>query len=430
MLMSIQKHKRKNYVVNVSLIEAKGKYLIPGLWDMHVHITTGVWDRPKNTFALMIANGITGVRDMGGDLLHIKTLKGLIANGSLIGPRIIAAGPFLYGPRNIGSTYLAVPSSAHARRIVDSLKEAGVDFVKVYNFIDREQYFAIADESKKLKLPFAGHVPWSISIIEAANAGQSSIEHLNFPFFAEECAMESSRFRQMDLAKIDRFSRPFDKASVPAFMEQLHYLDSALLQFKQKKADTIYNYLASNHTWQCPTLVYLKTSTHFRDSNLQKDKLMKYAYSPRIQNEWNYKNIPLTAAMKDREYNILQRLYEKNLQIVNDMKKRGIPFLAGTDLTNAFIYPGFSLHQELQMFVQTGFTSLQALQTATINPARFLGLEDSLGSIQEGKYADVILLNANPLKEIMNTQAIEAVILKGKYYDRKQLNELLKSADH
>jgi len=426
-ITAIKKYKKKNYGNNSLVIEARGRYLIPGLWDMHVHISQGPWYNPEKTFALMIANGITGIREMGGNLNVLKRWKEQVRNGALIGPRMIIAGPILYGDRNIGVTYLAVPSSAAARHIVDSLKSGGVDFIKVYNFIEREQYFAIADEAKKQKLPFAGHVPWSISLIEASDAGQSSIEHLNFPFFAEECAKEATRFRQMDISKIFQFSRPFDRNSIPAFLEQLHYLDSALQQFDQKKADTIYDHFAANHTWQCPTLIYLKTSVNIRDSILKKDPLMKYVYYSRVQHDWDYKNIPVVAGMSELEYRILQRLYEKNLKIVSDMKKKNISFLAGTDLINPFIYPGFSLHQELQLFVERGFTALEALQTATTNPAVFLGLEDSLGSISEGKYADLIMLDANPLKDIHNTQRIEAVIVQGKYYNRKQLDKLLES---
>ena len=426
-IISIRKYQKKNQSVNGQVIDAKGKYLIPGLWDMHVHISQGPWFNAEKTFALMIANGITGIREMGGNLNILKKWKEQINDGSLLGPRMIIAGPVLYGDRNIGLTYLATPDVFTSRRIVDSLKLGGVDFIKTYNFIGREQFFAIADETKKLNLSFAGHVPWSVSIIEAADAGLRSLEHLNFPFFAEECAKDAARFRRMDVAKIFQFSRPFDRNSAPAFIEQLHYLDSALLQFDQQKADTIYHHLVMNHVWQCPTIINLKMSVNIRDSNLLKDSLMKYAYYSRIQNDWNFKNIPLMASMGDKEFLILQRLYKKHLGIARDLKERGTLFLAGTDLINPFIYPGFSLHKELEMFVETGFTNLEALQTSTINPAIFLGLADSLGSIDEHKYADLIILNENPLRNISNIRTIEAVIVRGMLYSRNELNLLLES---
>ena len=426
-ITAIKKQPRKNYPPNTLVVTANDKYLIPGLWDMHVHITQGPWNDPTKTFALMIANGITGIREMGGFIRTINQWRSQISKGALLGPRIMAAGPILYGNKTVDLTHIGVSSPERARQIVDSLKAIGIDLVKVYNFIPREPYYAIADAAKKLKIPLAGHVPLSVSLAEASDAGQNSIEHLNFPFFVQECAREFTRWRKKDIDREYHLTRPFDPASTSAWIEQIHDFDSALMQYEQKRADTIYNHFLKNHTWQCPTLIFIKMSVNRRDSTLTTDSLMKYAYSSFTRKQWDYKNAPISAAMNDEEWNILKRLYSKNLQIVNDMKKRSIAFLAGTDLSNAFIYPGFSLHEELELFVQTGFTPMEALQTATINPARFFGLEDSLGTIMTGKYADLVILNANPLIDISNTRRIEGIVVLGKYYNRNQLDRLLES---
>jgi imidazolonepropionase-like amidohydrolase len=426
-IIAIRNRPRSNYPVNTLVVDAGGKYLVPGLWDMHVHVTQRPFNDPKKTFALMIANGVTGIRDMGGYLSSIKKWKSEISANSLIGPRIAAAGPILFATRSAGPGHIGIPSAEKAAGIVDSLKEAGADFIKVYNFISRESYYAIADETKKLKIPLTGHIPMAITASEASDAGQKSIEHLDFPFFIQECAREFTKFRQADIAREYQLSRPFDTASTIAFMSQLHDLDSALFQFDQKKADSIYSHFVMNHTWQCPTLISLKMFANRRDSSLLKNPLMKYAYSPFIPRDWDYKKSPITAAMKDDEWNIAKRLYSAYMRIATDMKKKGVPFLAGTDVGTAFIYPGFSLHEELRLFVQIGFTPLEALQTATINPALFFDKEDSLGTVNPGKYADLVILKANPLKDISNLQLIEAVIVNGRYLDRKRLDKLLES---
>lgn len=376
---------------------------------------------------MLIANGITGIRDMGGQLAVIKKSKSEISHDSMVGPRIMAAGPILYGSSAASPTHIAVPSAEIATHIVDSLKRTGADFIKVYSFIPRQCYYAIVKETQKLKMQLVGHVPLTVSLIEAADAGQTSIEHFDFPYFVQECARDFARFRNNDLAREYQLTRPFDTASTPAWIAQIHELDSALLQFDQTKADSIYRHFAKNHTWQCPTFISLKMFLKMRDTSLMQHPLMKYAYSQWIRQDWNYKKRSLLSAMTDEEWNILGRLYLKNLEIAGDMKKRGIRFLAGSDVNTPFIYPGFSLHKELELFVQTGFTPLEALQTATINPAVFFRMEDSLGTVNEGKYADLIILNANPLDDIANTQRIDAVIVRGKYYGRKDLDSLLES---
>lgn len=410
-----------------TIIDAKGKYVIPGLWDMHVHITRGLWSDPKKTFALMIANGVTGIREMGGYLTTIKRWKEQIRSGVLAGPRIMAAGPILFGDKTADPSHIGVPGPEVARHIVDSLHDAGVDFIKVYNYLNKASYYAIASESQKLHLSFEGHVPLSVTVIEAADAGQKSIEHLDNPFLFEECAHDFERFRQMDLERIYQLSKPFSPLSVQAWLEHMHYIDTALMQFDERKADIIYEHLVQHQTWQCPTMITLRMLPHLRDSALWEDSLLQYAPWPAARSEWDYRSAPLTANMQDREYAICDREYMKCLQVIKDMQKRQIPFLTGTDLGNPFVFPGFSVHRELQLFVEeAGFTSLQALQTATINPALFFGLEDSLGTVAVGKYADLVILNGNPLTDIHNMTHIDGVIVNGKRYGRSELDQMLK----
>jgi imidazolonepropionase-like amidohydrolase len=169
---------------NARVVEARDKYLIPGLWDMHVHEIFGDWipEDEKVTPLLFVANGITGVRDMGGDLEPLKKWRSRIASGDLLGPRMVIAGPMLDGPIPAFPSSAPVKDAADGRRIVDELKANGADFIKIQSLVPRDGYFAAADEAKKQGIVFAGHVPDAVRAVEASNAGQKSIEHLTGVF--------------------------------------------------------------------------------------------------------------------------------------------------------------------------------------------------------------------------------------------------------
>jgi imidazolonepropionase-like amidohydrolase len=394
---TLPKHKERGVEVN-----GTGKYLIPGLWDMHVHMVFGDWFPRGNevTLPLFIANGITGVRDMGGELELLQQWRKEISAGTLIGPRIVMSGPMLDGPQPRFPSSIAIKTPEDGRRAVDDLKQRGADFIKLQSLIPREAVFAIADEAKKQGITFVGHVPDSVRASEMSNAGQKSFEHL---------------------IGIFEGSSPLEDEFLKGGKTEGKFLST----YDHKRAEALFALLAKNQTWQCPTLVWERGGNLLEMNDLAHDPLAKYV--PAYWKDVTWKRFT-NEIMRDNTDDLLtrRRFVEKELEVVKAMHKAGIPFLAGTDTPpGVAVFPGFSLHQELQRFVAAGFTPLVALQTATLNPAKFLGMEDRLGSIEKGKLADVVLLDANPLEDIRNTQKIAGVVVNGRYLSRADLDKML-----
>jgi len=384
-------------------IDGTGKFLIPGLWDMHVHIVFGDWfpHGREVTLPLLIANGITGVRDMGSELDVVQQWRKEIAAGTLIGPRIVMSGPMLDGPKPRFPSSVAITTPEDGRRAVDDLKRRGADFIKLQSLIPRDAVFAIADEARKQGIPFVGHVPDAMRASEASNVGQKSFEHL---------------------IGIFEGSSPLEDEFIKGTKTEKQYLAT----YDPKRAESLFALLAKNQTWQCPTLVWERGGNLIDETDFAHDARTKYVpaywrdvtwkrFTEQIEHDFNLDDLATR-----------KRFVEKELEVVNAMHHAGIPFLAGTDTPPGVdIFPGFSLHEELERFVAAGFTPMEALQTATVNPAKFLGMEDRLGTIEKGKIADLVLLNANPLDDIRNTQKIEAVIVNGHYLPRAELDKML-----
>jgi imidazolonepropionase-like amidohydrolase len=385
-------------------IDASGRYLIPGLWDMHVHEIFGDWI-PRNervTLPLFVANGITGVRDMGSDLDPILAWRAEIAAGRLLGPRIILAGPMLDGAPPAFPSSIPVANAADARKAVDYLKGRGVDFIKIQSLIPRDGYFAAADEAKKIGITFVGHVPDAVRASEASNAGQKSIEHFT-GIFEGSSTIEDQLIKgpKTVAMKVDTFD--------PARAKDLIAL------------------MAKNQTWQVPTLVWEHGQWLVDAIDLSHDPLTKYAPAAWKDRTWPMFVREIIATMDTDPLPVREHFFQMELDMTLAMFKAGVPFLAGTDTAaGVHIFPGFSLHQELALFVKAGLTPMQALQTATRNPAVFLGMLDDTGTIEKGKRADLVLLDANPLDDIDNTRRIRAVVLAGKYFSRADLDRMLR----
>jgi len=388
-------------------VDGTGKFLIPGLWDMHVHMVFGDWfPHGKDVMLpLFIANGITGVRDMGGELDVLQQWRREISAGTLIGPRIVMSGPMLDGPQPRFPSSIAIKTPEDGRRAVDDLKRHGADFIKLQSLIPREAVFAIADEARKQEIPFVGHVPDAVRALEVSNAGQKSFEHL---------------------IGIFEGSSPIEDAFIKGKKTEKQFLST----YDPKRAEALFALLAKNHTWQCPTLVWERGGNLIDQTDFAHDTRAKYVpaywkdvtwkrFTEQVEHDFNTDDLATRKAF-----------VEKELVVVNAMHRAGIPFLAGTDTPpGVYIFPGFSLHEELQRFVAAGFTPMEALQTATLNPAKFLGMEDRLGTVEKGKVADLVLLDANPLDDIRNTQKIAAVIVNGRYLSRAELDKMLKEVE-
>lgn len=399
---------------NAQVIDGKGKFLIPGLWDMHTHI----WDKDM-LFPVYLANGITGVRDMGGVLDPWIKWRKQIENGELQGPRSFVGGKILDGFKPFFYFFVETASPEQGRETVKSLKDKGTDFIKVYDRLPRDVYFAIADEAKKQNLSFGGHVPTAVKASEASKIGQKSIEHLTG--IALESSAAETKLRSQAIEALNEARKEGTKMEeVRANIRRAYDLSRSvpLETYSAAKAKKLFSVFRRNKTWQVPTLVVRED---FGDENIKSEITPKLKYFPPFVREMILPES--TATDEERAKN--KRNFEKEMQIVRAMRKAGVKFLAGSDAPNPFSVPGFGLHDELALLVEAGFAPMEALQTATRNPAEFLGQLDSLGTIERGKFADLVLLEANPLENINDTRKIAAVVLRGKLITKDQLQEML-----
>ena len=393
------------------VLDASGKFLIPGLWDMHVHPTG------SDYLALFLANGVTGIRVMWGNPEHFVWRQQIEA-GRLVGPRMFIGSPIVDGPKPYWSDSISVSTEQQAREVVDQSKQHGADFVKVYQFLPREEYFAIADEARKQGIPFAGHVPISVSAEEASHAGQKSFEHLIG-------ILPACSTREADILGAQQADFAADLASGNVRFWGTHVnevRDSMLDTYSPEKAAALAALLQANGTWQTPTLTLLHMFAYGDDPALRNDPRLPYL-PQQIKGDWDPAKIDGTRTPADFAYG--KREFQRDLQVVGAMQKAGVGILAGTDTANPYCFPGFGLHDELGYLVQAGLSPMQALQAATLNPALFMGRQKDLGTIETGKMADLVLLNANPLDDIGNTRKISAVVFGGRVFDRSSLDALL-----
>jgi imidazolonepropionase-like amidohydrolase len=369
-IVAIGKAVKTRFPKSARVIDASGKFLIPGLWDMHVHLGNEEFDK-SSYLRLFITNGVTGIRIMeGAPEYHLWRKE--IDGGTLLGPRLVIAS------RMIGFGDLSNISEAAAREEVRKAKQEGADFIKVHDNFLRRSYFALIDEAKRLNLPVEGHVPTSITAEEASNAGQKSIEHST----------------GLDDAKADG-----------------------------SKAAALIAVFKRNRTWLCPTLIMRNNYASLDDASFANDPRLKYV-KPSWKNRWL--NMTKDAVKTPSgEWSKRREIIRKEKALVGKMQKAGVGILAGTDDANPYSFVGFGLHDELVMLVEAGLTPMQALQAATLNPAKFFNKLDALGTIEKGKLADLVLLDASPLENIRNTQRINAVVANGRYFPKEALQQIL-----
>jgi hypothetical protein len=402
---------RKQNIKADTVIEGGNRYLIPGLWDMHTHI----WD-DQQFFPLLIANGVTGVRDMFEyNIAVVRNWSKEITAGKKIGPTLIAAGPIVDGEKPMWPFSVSVKNAAEGRRAVDSLKNRlHTDFVKVYSSLSRDAYFAIAEEARKQQFPFAGHVPHQITILEAAQAGQKSMEHL---YGFVEAASDSAHY----------YAQIIQKNSTDTLLKTATQRRSFLLRtFNLQKLKQTLQEMKKHDTWICPTMTVNRGIAYMNDSNLLKDPRLQYL-SPFVTAAWN----PVTdfrfKSWTAETFAWYRQEFDLKMKILKAIYETGIPILAGTDFPNPYCLPGFSLHDELQWMVKAGIPAVAALQTATINPARYLGKQATYGSVAVNKIADLVLLDQNPLTDISNTTKINAVFVHGKLLNQTAIRQMLEN---
>lgn len=426
-IVAVDSSPRASLPNDARVVDGSGRYLIPGLWDMHVH--TFYPDDVDPNFPVFIANGVTGIRDMGNSALslaRIHQLRGEVESGTRVGPRFVAAGPLVEGAPPTWPNSVIADTPERGRSLVDSLAAAGADFIKVYSRLQPGPYHAIAQESRRRGIPFEGHVPGAISASEASDAGQRSMEHLYG--IVEGCSTVESEVIAARTALLDARTAGSDTLEAARRVSRVYR--QALQGFDERRCNRLVSQLARNRSWQVPTLVSYEQPTCVAPEELARDSRVKYV-SPRRQAAW-----PRTRAARahrnaaDAELAATDSLICTGAlaRLTAVLAEASVPILAGTDAGTPYVLYGFGLHQELSLLVRAGLTPLTALRAATINPAVFLGATDSLGTVASGKLADLVLLDADPLADVSNTTRIRAVLANGRYYDRAALDALLAAA--
>ena len=368
------------------VIDGNGKYLIPGLWDMHAHYKWSHIDLDP----LLIANGITGVREMWGNMPAFVEIPKRSQQEGLLSPDVYLSGDLIDGnPPSFPAGCLVVTTPDEAVDDVKKQIDKNVDFIKVYSSLSEECFMAIAKEAKKRNITFAGHIPNRVSIYKAIEAGMASSEHL-YGFLNACSSVDTSN-------------------------------EALVGTFSDKKFDSICSVLAKSSMWLCPTLTVNRAMSYLNDTIFTID--YRKSYLPGYVLEiWNQKMSPYTKSQIDNFANSSRVRYLFELSLIGKMNEKGVKLLAGTDFPNPYVFPGFSLHDELSLMVKGGMPALDALRSATINPAIFMNKKADFGSVEAGKLASLVLLNKNPLENIENTKTIETVMVRGKVYNRKALD--------
>jgi hypothetical protein len=374
------------------IIRATGKFVIPGLWDMHVH----VGEIEEDWFPLYLANGITGLREMAASQKNAPRQQRYeedVRIGRRVGPELFWTLSALDGPE--------IRDERQARAEVARRAAMGLSYIKVYNGLSREVYFAIADECRKRGLQMVGHVPDRISALEAARAGQASVEHLDGILLA--CSANEA---------VERW-----------FVQQGRCRWNILLDtFDSAKADALINSFRTAGVWQTPTLVIYRIASLALNHQLPGEVPVQYARRDYLS-AW-----PREAKMQFApDAQSARRLLAAYKDLVRRMDQRGVRILAGTDTPYPYCMPGFALHDELELLVEAGLSPAAALRAATSNPAEFMRADRDYGSVEPGKVADLVILNADPLQAISNTRRIHAVVRRGHLIDAAELKSMLDS---
>jgi imidazolonepropionase-like amidohydrolase len=384
-------------------IDGRGRWLIPGLWDMHVHAFAHGF--PDFAGPLMLAWGVTGARDMGFYLDTARFWRGEVEAGRVQGPRMVIGGR-LDGPANRAPWVARAASGDDARRAVDSLAGAGADFIKVYSSLGRDAYFAAADQARRRGIAVAGHVPHTVSVLEAVRAGQRGIEHGDDLMRA--CSRDDAALRR-------ELASPRKDASPAAEIALIHdHARRMRAGFDAPRCTAVLAEMARTGTRLTPTLTVYQPYLARGDTSVMHPSMLP-SVPPRLRAEWRARLDRTTPA----DTAVVAAFF--SLPRTGEAHRLGVRVMAGTDAPLAFLVPGLALHDELALLVRAGLTPMQALRAATYEPAAYLGALDTLGTIRPGRAADLVLLRADPLADIRNTRRIETVIARGRVVDREAL---------
>ncbi len=400
-------------------IDGTGKFLIPGLWDAHVHFAY-IEELAPEMFDLFLSHGITSVRDTGGKVDFVKEWKEKALANPTDTPRVMMAGPLLDGEPNVydGSNATRPELSVGLENVdavsvaIKQLVDKKVDLLKAYEMLTPEQFEKIMELAKDKGLKVTGHIPLSMDAISVSNLGLSSIEHMRN--LEISCASNAKELwdQRIEMLKNEEHLTGGDLRSAIHSAQR----ETAIKNYDEARAEKVLAVLKRNDTWQIPTqaLNTFFTRRYFEREDWQES----YSLLPdSIGQYW----LDRSKALTQTETPAAQQAWNNwNYMMVGKIHESGIPIMAGTDTPIAFLTPGLSLHEELAVLVEAvGLTPIDALKTATYNPAKYFDMEKELGSIKEQMWADLLILNSNPLEDIQHTKSIHTVIKQGKIYTSK-----------
>lgn len=380
----------------LATIDGKGLYVIPGLFDSHVHYLD-----PESFGPMLISYGVLFVREMGNVTEVAINQRNLLNSGTLFGPEMITTGAYLDGnPPFIPQISLVCGTPDEGRDMVRKQIKAGVDQIKTYSNLKNDVFHAIVDECKKNNIKAVGHVPETVYIEDASKAGLSSSEHLfGFGNVIAKALGQPIKLKGGGMgADQDYFLR-------------YNELEKGKLQLELKKINR-YGMAV------CPTMIDWKCGTNLNEIFNRNYPMLDYI-SPMVWGMWQQMWGSQIGSVP-----FLKQLYPNYLSFLKDLYNAKFTLLIGTDLLFAGVIPGYSVHEEMVIWQDAGIPAIDILRSATITPAKFIGVDKSLGSIQEGKNASFVLLQDNPLTDIKNTQKIEGVFLRGEFFNRQKLDSL------
>lgn len=410
-----------------TVVDGGGRFLIPGLWDMHGHVlptseaAADTWwePDPETAFRLLVANGVTGVRDMWGSLESKARVERERRSRGRPWPRLLTPGGIVDGPVPYYPGLIPVGSPDEARAVVDSLAAGGADFIKVYTSLPPDLLGAVIGRARERGLVVTGHVPAAVPAGAAARSGMSSFEHLYGVL--EGCSSDESSLLADNVSFLDARA-----AGRNTTREDRAWFERLLGTQDVTRCEALLRLLAREGTFQVPTLAALEGVFRLRDAFAANDPRLAYV-DPRARAFWGPSTYDETRSFADADWDLRHRRLDRMRELIARMSAVGVPILAGSDFhpTIAFTFPGFSLHDELALLVESGLTPLNALRAATLEPARYLGATDSLGTVAPGRVADLVLLDENPLADIAAAGRIHGVVLGGRWLPRDTLDAWL-----
>jgi len=398
---------------NSQIIDGEGKYLIPGLWDAHVHLTFIPEIDHETHFKLYLKNGVTSIRDTGAILSELQPSLNFIEANPNTTPRLFYAGPLIDGADRVykgmepgfPNLSIGIDESSNIRGVVDGLITEGVTFLKSYEMLTRETYLELLAVARENGLRVTGHVPLSIDLEEAIEAGLGGMQHVRNMDLA--CAKDANNLlgkRQNSLENEASIAGSALRTQIHT--DQRYY---AIDNTDEERCLRIIKKLSEYGVFQTPTL----TINTFDSRRFYADPTWRETYRElpeAAEKDWMDGSLRLAAI--DVTENAM-KFDAWSLSLVNRMHQEGVKIIAGTDTPIGYLTPGYSLHKELELLAEAGLSNLEVLRSATITPAEFFSLEDQMGTIEAGKLADLVILNDNPLESISNTQNIHLVISKG-----------------